>query len=563
MNKYIKNPELRVFLVVALVFLICFGGSVLYSQVINGHETYQLTPSLGTPSSGQAFVGVVGSGATGTLTCKLSSGASCTPVGSSGATGASGGTGATGATGSTGASGASGTTGATGAAGAVTASFAFYQSVGAVSSGCPFGCGSTLSATLPLAAVAGDLIVVHITSGCNGSPIAGAPTDSRSNAYSAAYTIASDNWGLYTTGAIAAGSTTVTIPTTGCIEGYSMVVEEFTATGPFAVSAGTKTDSLTTTFGGGAYRSAVENMAVMSCASNDNNPSSSAVAVTSGTVDRSAGNGGSFQGRPLTGAYQDVTGVASAYANSVTLSGGATNDCETVAVIFAYGTGGGRGLPGVSGSTGTAGTNGATGATGATGPTGAGTTGATGATGPSGGPAGPTGAAGATGATGPTGSGGGGGGSATQSYSHFGGYGFRQGAMTTANTVGLNNGSSWLLSGANLNNSGYFTYFNSGASAGQYIQFVFPATIIVDEATWWQTSAQAQGVWQWQGSTNGISFTNIGSTFTWSGAANPTVMSTLNGNTTSYQWYRLTFVSGSVSGGPYQVMVFFRTNGIQ
>jgi hypothetical protein len=186
---------------------------------------------------------------------------------------------------------------------------------------------------------------------------------------------------------------------------------------------------------------------------------------------------------------------------------------------------------------------------------GAGTAGATGATC---GLAGPTGA---TGATDPTGSGGGG--SATQSYSHFGGYGFRQGAMTTANTVGLNNGSSWLLSGANLNNSGYFTYFNSGVSAGQYIQFVFPATIIVDEATWWQTSAQAQGVWQWQGSTNGSSFTNIGSTFTWSGAANPTVMSTLNGNTTSYQWYRVTFVSGSVSGGPYQVMVFFRTNGIQ
>ena len=214
-------------------------------------------------------------------------------------------------------------------------------------------------------------------------------------------------------------------------------------------------------------------------------------------------------------------------------------------MIFAYGTGGGRGLPGTSGSTGTTGTSGATGATGPTGSTGATGTGTTGATG-------------ATGATGPTGSGGGGGGSATQSYSHFGGYGFRQGAMTTANTVGLNNGSSWLLSGANLNNSGYFTYFNSGASAGQYIQFVFPATIIVDEATWWQTSAQAQGVWQWQGSTDGSSFTNIGSSFTWSGAANPTVMSTLNGNTTSYQWYRLTFVSGSVSGGPYQVMVFFQ-----
>jgi hypothetical protein len=393
--------------------------------------------------------------------------------------------------------------------------------------------------------VAGDLIVVHIASGCISATIAGAPTDNQSNAYTVAYTLAADGFGLYTTGPIAAGSTTVTIPTTSCAFGYSMVVEEFTATGPFAISTGTKSNSLTTTLGGGSYRSTVENMAILSCMSDDNN--SSAFTVATGSADRIVGNASSFEGRPIGAGYNDVVSVSSAYSNSVTITSGATNDCTVSAVIFAYGTGGGRGLPGTSGSTGTTGTSGATGATGPTGATGTGTTGATGA----------------TGATGPTGSGGGGGGSATQSYSHFGGYGFRQGAITTANTVGLNNGSSWLLSGANLNNSGYFTYFNSGASPGQYIQFVFPATIIVDEATWWQTSAQAQGVWQWQGSTDGSSFSNIGSTFTWSGAANPTVMTTLNGNTTSYQWYRLTFVSGSVSGGPYQVMVFFRTNGIQ
>jgi len=135
--------------------------------------------------------------------------------------------------------------------------------------------------------------------------------------------------------------------------------------------------------------------------------------------------------------------------------------------------------------------------------------------------------------------------------------------MTASNTAPLNNGSTWLLSGANLNNSGYDTYFNGTTTAGEYIQFQFPAAIIVDEVTWWQTSAQAQGTWQWEGSTNGSSFTNIGSSFAWTGAANPTVMTTLHGNTTSYIYYRMAFVSGSTSGGPYQVMVFFRTNGIQ
>jgi hypothetical protein len=201
---------------------------------------------------------------------------------------------------------------------------------------------------------------------------------------------------------------------------------------------------------------------------------------------------------------------------------------------------------------------------------GMGTTGATGATGPSA----PTCSVGTLGICSPDGTTitvaagvltavGGGGGTATQSYSHFGGYGFRQGAITATNTVPLNNGSSWLLSGVNLNNNAYQTYFNATTTAGEYFQFQFPAPIIVDEVTFYQTSAQAQGTWQWEGSTNGTTWTNIGSSFAWTNGANPTVMTSLHGNTTSYTYYRMVFVSGSTNGGPYLTVIFFRTNGIQ
>src|SRR5579862_9607417 len=114
MNKLIRTSKMRAVAACVLLVLIAFGGTVLWSQVINGYQTNQARPTLGAPSaSGQARVGVVAaSGGGGLLTCVFTGGTSCAPVGPSGATGVSGATGPSGATGANGANGATGATGA-------------------------------------------------------------------------------------------------------------------------------------------------------------------------------------------------------------------------------------------------------------------------------------------------------------------------------------------------------------------------------------------------------------------------------------------------------------------
>lgn len=371
--------------IAALAVLISLAVLAL-AQIIPGYQDYVPIATPANPSSsclaGNPCARVyVATGATGTLSCIRDDGTSCAP---------SGGTGGT--------TGPTGPTGASGATGGVTASFRFQQSVSASSTGCPFSCVSSISATFTPYAI-GDLIVVQISSGCTSSNIAGPPTDAF-NTYAAAYSLAADGWGLYTATAASGSSTTVTIPTTGCTGSYMMIVEDFIATGPFAITAGTKSTSLTTTFGGGSYRSTVENMAIMSCQPNGN--STATFVPAAGSLDRFVNNPSSSIGG-IAAAYNDVTSVPAAYSNSVTITGNSSNTCAVSAVIFAAGTGGGGGLPGATGPTGPSGSAGATGPTGSAGATGAtGSSGPTGATGPSGsvGPTGPTGAAGATGATG-------------------------------------------------------------------------------------------------------------------------------------------------------------------
>ena len=103
-------------------------------------------------------------------------------------------------------------------------------------------------------------------------------------------------------------------------------------------------------------------------------------------------------------------------------------------------------------------------------------------------------------------------------------------------------------------NVGYF----SGAVSG-YIQFNFQVPLLITEATYNQQNSDAQGTWQFQGSTDGISFTNIGATFALGGATSQ-VLTTLNGNTTRYQYLRLNGISGTTSSGPYVYAMLFKTS---
>lgn len=423
--------KLRIASLAILVLL----AAVALAQVIAGHQDIVIVASPPPNPSATCLAGnpcarisVVGTPSSAVLTCATSSGANCAPSGGSGSTGptgpqgatgpsgaagatgatgpsgANGATGATGPTGSTGAAGATGPTGASGATGTVTAAFAYYQSASGTTAGCPFGCSSTTS-TNSFTAVAGDLLVANISAAASGcGTIAGAPTGG--GTWTPAYTLASDAWGLYTAVATG-GATTVTIPSTGCIEGYVLKVDEFTATGPFAIAAGTKTSSSTTSFSGGSYSSSVPNMAILSCQVASS--ATTSFSVASGSSSGFVNNATASSNFGIAAGYNAVSTVSS-YSNSVTITGNTSNTCTTSAVIFAYGTGGGGGLPGTTGPTGPAGATGSAGATGATGPSGSagatGPTGSAGATGSTGaaGATGPTGAQGATGATGATGS---------------------------------------------------------------------------------------------------------------------------------------------------------------
>lgn len=106
------------------------------------------------------------------------------------------------------------------------------------------------------------------------------------------------------------------------------------------------------------------------------------------------------------------------------------------------------------------------------------------------------------------------------------------------------------------------TFFgvNGAAAAGEWIKYTLVAPKVVDEAKWYQNTAESHGVWKWQGSADGSSWTDIGGTFTLGGAAPVQIQTTLNGNTTAYLHYRQLGVSGNVSDAPYLEEIEFKRN---
>ena len=104
-------------------------------------------------------------------------------------------------------------------------------------------------------------------------------------------------------------------------------------------------------------------------------------------------------------------------------------------------------------------------------------------------------------------------------------------------------------------------YFNGGAvGPTTYMRFDFGSgsSQIVTEAKWYQQGSQTHGVWQWQGSNDATTWTNIGAAFTWGGAIIST-QTTLSANTTGYRYYQLLGVSGTTSGAPYIYEIEFKS----
>jgi hypothetical protein len=131
------------------------------------------------------------------------------------------------------------------------------------------------------------------------------------------------------------------------------------------------------------------------------------------------------------------------------------------------------------------------------------------------------------------------------SYANAGGSGNRTSIIKISAFGGTSVFPNSLIDGLTNDNVYWFP-----TSTGCWIQFWFASKKIIDEAKFYQGGTQTHGTWQWQGSDDATSWTNIGSTFTLGGVTTQTI-TTLSGNTTAYLYYRVNQTGGTTNGGPY------------
>lgn len=123
----------------------------------------------------------------------------------------------------------------------------------------------------------------------------------------------------------------------------------------------------------------------------------------------------------------------------------------------------------------------------------------------------------------------------------------------SASNVSTGGAPSWLNGTYGLE-----SFFTNASASGQYVKFDFLSGVVLQEALSYQTNNTQQGVWQWQGSNDDTNWTDIGGNFTfYDGSRGHFFHTELNGNSTSYRYYRMLGVSGSTSNSPYQQEIQF------
>ncbi len=147
-----------------------------------------------------------------------------------------------------------------------------------------------------------------------------------------------------------------------------------------------------------------------------------------------------------------------------------------------------------------------------------------------------------------------------QSYSNSGGSGQRRYLILIKTTSvwgpGATSSPIHLIDGSLAN----AIWFDTQVS-GQYSIFDFGQPRIIDEAKWYQDNSTSQGTWKFQGSNDDSTYTDIGSTFTLGGATTQTI-TTINGNTTPYRYYKLLQTAGSTSSSPYTKGIEFQIDDL-
>ena len=105
----------------------------------------------------------------------------------------------------------------------------------------------------------------------------------------------------------------------------------------------------------------------------------------------------------------------------------------------------------------------------------------------------------------------------------------------------------------------YYNVSTPATDGSAYIRFQFSTTRVITEAKYrTSTGGYPTGTWRWQASNDASSWTNIGNTFVLATGAADQLHTELNGNTTSYLYYQMTFVSGSLNSSEFQLEIEFK-----
>jgi len=143
-------------------------------------------------------------------------------------------------------------------------------------------------------------------------------------------------------------------------------------------------------------------------------------------------------------------------------------------------------------------------------------------------------------------------------YANDGGTGDRTASITITRTIaGAGTDASKMVNGLYTTGPVDF-YLPSTAVAGKYLRFDFGVGTDkwITECKWYQDAANTHGIWQWQGSDDAVSWTDVGSPFTLGGTLQ--TQTELAGNAVGYRYYQLLGISGTASSTPFIVEVEFK-----
>jgi hypothetical protein len=132
---------------------------------------------------------------------------------------------------------------------------------------------------------------------------------------------------------------------------------------------------------------------------------------------------------------------------------------------------------------------------------------------------------------------------------------------TSAGSINPSDGAASLLLDGDFTSSGDTTFYGNSVDSTRYVRFQFDSTKVIDEAKFYQVAANSYGVWKWQGSDDASTWTDIGASFTLGGVVTQTI-TTLSANTTSYLYYQILGVSGTMSATNFVREFEFKTKAL-